>query len=75
MVNKIGLNPDYLVLLAKEDIPKTVIGKIQRSQLRDRFHAGEFNLILKQFDILLGNTNTIPDWFYQKSGDVSKPRF
>lgn len=66
VVNKIGLNPDYLVLLAKEDIPKTVIGKIQRSQLRDRFHAGEFNLILKQFDILLGNTNTIPDWFYQK---------
>ncbi|MBC1223947.1 SDR family NAD(P)-dependent oxidoreductase [Nostoc sp. UCD121] len=66
VVNKIGLNPDYLILLAKEDIPKTVIGKIQRSQLSDRFHAGEFNLILKRFDILLGNSNTIPDWFYQK---------
>ncbi|MEH2381365.1 MAG: SDR family NAD(P)-dependent oxidoreductase [Nostoc sp.] len=66
VVNKIGLNPDYLILLAKEDIPKTVIGKIQRSQLCDRFHAGEFNSILKQFDILLGNSNTIPDWFYQK---------
>ncbi|WP_392482807.1 SDR family NAD(P)-dependent oxidoreductase [Nostoc sp. C110] len=66
VVNKIGLNPDYLILLAKEDIPKTVIGKIQRSQLSDRFHAGEFNPILKKLDILLGNTNTIPDWFYQK---------
>ncbi|MEH2040964.1 SDR family NAD(P)-dependent oxidoreductase [Nostoc sp.] len=66
VLNKIGLNPDYLILLAKEDIPKTVIGKIQRSQLSDRFHAGEFNSILKQFDILLGNSNTIPDWFYQK---------
>ena len=66
VVNKIGLNPDYLILLAKEDIPKTVIGKIQRSQLSDRFHAGEFNSILKQLDILLGNSNTIPDWFYQK---------
>ncbi|MBE8997967.1 SDR family NAD(P)-dependent oxidoreductase [Nostoc sp. LEGE 12447] len=66
VVNQIGLNPDYLILLAKEDIPKTVIGKIQRSQLSDRFHAGEFNLILKRFDILLDNTNTIPDWFYQK---------
>ena len=66
MLNKIGLNPDYLILLAKEDIPKTVIGKIQRSQLSDRFHAGEFNSILKQFDILLGNNNTIPGWFYQK---------
>ncbi|MCC5615448.1 SDR family NAD(P)-dependent oxidoreductase [Nostoc sp. CHAB 5836] len=66
VVNKIGLNPDYLILLAKKDIPKTVIGKIQRSQLSDRFHAGEFNSILKQFDILLGNNKTIPDWFYQK---------
>ncbi|QLE48445.1 SDR family NAD(P)-dependent oxidoreductase [Nostoc sp. C057] len=66
VVNKIGLNPDYLILLAKEDIPKTVIGKIQRSQLSDRFHAGEFNPILKRLDILLGNTNTIPDWFYKK---------
>ncbi|MEH2367592.1 SDR family NAD(P)-dependent oxidoreductase [Nostoc sp.] len=66
VVNKIGLNPDYLILLAKEDIPKTVIGKIQRSQLSDRFHAGDFNLILKRFDILLGNSNTIPDWFYEK---------
>ncbi|MEH2355903.1 SDR family NAD(P)-dependent oxidoreductase [Nostoc sp.] len=66
VVNKIGLNPDYLILLAKEDIPKTVIGKIQRSQLSDRFHAGEFNSILKRFDILVGNSNTIPDWFYQK---------
>lgn len=66
VANKIGLNPDYLILLAKEDIPKTVIGKIQRSQLSDRFHAGEFNSILKRFDILLGNSNTIPDWFYRK---------
>ncbi|MEH1920966.1 SDR family NAD(P)-dependent oxidoreductase [Nostoc sp.] len=66
VVIKVGLNPDYLILLPKEDIPKTVIGKIQRSQLSDRFHAGEFNSILKRFDILLNNTNTIPDWFYQK---------
>ncbi|MGV0104579.1 SDR family NAD(P)-dependent oxidoreductase [Nostoc sp. DSM 114160] len=66
VVSKIGLNPDYLILLPKEDIPKTVIGKIQRSQLRNRFGAGEFNHIIKQIDILLNNTNTIPDWFYQK---------
>ncbi|MDZ7967785.1 MAG: SDR family NAD(P)-dependent oxidoreductase [Nostoc sp. DedSLP03] len=66
VVSKIGLNPDYLILLPKEDIPKTVIGKIQRSQLRDRFGAGEFNHIIKQVDIVLNNTNTIPDWFYQK---------
>jgi acyl-CoA synthetase (AMP-forming)/AMP-acid ligase II/acyl carrier protein len=39
----IGLNPSYLLAVAKEDIPKTAIGKIQRSLLRKRFEAGEFN--------------------------------
>jgi acyl carrier protein/short-subunit dehydrogenase len=64
VVNKVGLNPDYLIPVNKEIIPKTAIGKIQRSQLTQRFNAGEFKPILKQVDILLGNNNTIPDWFY-----------
>lgn len=67
VVNKIGINPDYLIPVDKEIIPKTAIGKIQRSQLSQRFKTGEFQSIIKQIDILLGNTNTtIPDWFYQK---------
>ena len=65
VVNKVGLNPDYLIPVDKEIIPKTAIGKIQRSQLSQRFNAGEFKLILKRVDILLGNANTIPDWFYR----------
>ncbi|MEQ9548681.1 MAG: SDR family NAD(P)-dependent oxidoreductase [Coleofasciculus sp. G3-WIS-01] len=65
VVNKVGLNPDYLIPVDKEIIPKTAIGKIQRSQLSQRFNAGEFKPILKRVDILLGNANTIPDWFYR----------
>ncbi|EGJ28926.1 MULTISPECIES: hypothetical protein [Moorena] len=43
VVNTIGLNPDYLIPVPKETIPKTGIGKIQRQELRKRFEAGEFH--------------------------------
>ncbi|NET25569.1 AMP-binding protein [Okeania sp. SIO1I7] len=43
VVEKIGLNPDYLIPVPKETIPKTAIGKIQRQELRKRFEVGEFN--------------------------------
>ncbi|NEQ72243.1 MAG: hypothetical protein F6K23_03610 [Okeania sp. SIO2C9] len=43
VVEKIGVNPDYLIPVPKEMIPKTAIGKIQRQELRKRFEAGEFN--------------------------------
>ncbi|MFB2921205.1 MULTISPECIES: SDR family NAD(P)-dependent oxidoreductase [Aerosakkonema] len=71
LVNKVRINPDYLIPVDKEIVPKTTIGKIQRSQLSQRFNAGEFKPILKQVDILLGNTNTIPNWFYRQ---VWKPK-
>jgi acyl-CoA synthetase (AMP-forming)/AMP-acid ligase II/acyl carrier protein len=66
VVQNIGVNPDYLLPVDKEVIPKTSIGKIQRSQLKKSFEAGEFQDILKRLDILIANANTIPDWFYQK---------
>jgi acyl-CoA synthetase (AMP-forming)/AMP-acid ligase II/NAD(P)-dependent dehydrogenase (short-subunit alcohol dehydrogenase family)/acyl carrier protein len=66
VLQKIGVNPDYLIPVDKQAIPKTAIGKIQRQQLKTRFEAGEFNDILKQLDINTGNANTIPDWFYRK---------
>ena len=43
---KIGLTPDYLIPLAKEEIPKTAIGKIKRQELKKKFESGEFNSIL-----------------------------
>lgn len=52
VVNKVGVNPDYLIPVDKEIIPKTAIGKIQRSQLSQRFNAGEFEPILKQVDVV-----------------------
>ena len=66
VTRKIGINPDYIIPVSTEAIPKTAIGKIQRSQLSKQFQAGEFNETLKQIDILTGNSNTLPDWFFQK---------
>uniref|UniRef100_A0A2P1CYY4 AMP-dependent synthetase n=1 Tax=Fischerella sp. CENA298 TaxID=1622126 RepID=A0A2P1CYY4_9CYAN len=73
VVNKVGINPDYLIPANKEVIPKTAIGKIQRSQLSQRFNAGEFKSIVKRIDILLGNANTIPNWFYRQVWQPKSP--
>ena len=72
VVKKLAINPDYLIPVDQEIIPKTAIGKIQHSQLSQRFHAGEFKPILKGIDILLGNSNTIPNWFYRQ---IWQPKF
>lgn len=62
-----GIYPDHVIPVAAISIPKTPIGKIQRSQLKQQFEAGEFNHIIKQFDILAANSNTIPNWFFRKA--------
>ncbi|NEP57118.1 MAG: AMP-binding protein [Symploca sp. SIO2G7] len=67
IVREVGISPTYLIPVEKETIPKTSIGKIQRLQLRKQFEAGEFDATAKHVDILLGNDNTLPDWFYRKN--------
>ncbi len=62
-----GIYPNHVIPVEPAAIPKTAIGKIQRSQLKQQFEAGEFNHIIKQFDILAANSNTIPDWFFRKA--------
>lgn len=66
MRSKIGIGPDYLVPVATGAIPKTSLGKIQRSQLASRLVEGEFDEVLKRVDRLTGGANTLPDWFYRK---------
>ncbi len=67
VVQRVGLSPAYLIPVEKADIPKTSIGKIQRTELRQRFEAGAFNDALKRVDVLSANANTLPDWFYRKA--------
>ncbi|MEM9218996.1 MAG: SDR family NAD(P)-dependent oxidoreductase, partial [Cyanobacteria bacterium P01_F01_bin.150] len=60
------INPGFLIPVEKTSIPKTSIGKIQRTKLSQRFAAGDFDSIVKAVDLLLENENTIPDWFYRR---------
>lgn len=67
VARKLGIAPDVLVPVETADIPKTAIGKIQHAQLRQRYAAGEFDSVLKRVDILSGNANTLPAWFYRRT--------
>ncbi|MEM9272530.1 MAG: beta-ketoacyl synthase N-terminal-like domain-containing protein, partial [Cyanobacteria bacterium P01_F01_bin.143] len=54
---QIGVAPAYILPVEKATIPKTAIGKIQRSQLSQRFTAGEFDSIVESIIELLNNRN------------------
>ena len=61
-----GLKPDFLIPVAPEEVPKTAIGKIQRSLLKQQFEAGHFREHLSRADILLENERTIPAWLHRR---------
>ena len=73
VVRRIGINPDYLIPVDESAIPKTAIGKIQRTLLSDRLKAGEFDPVLKRVDILTSSANTLPAWFYRKIWRRKRP--
>ncbi|HZF87722.1 non-ribosomal peptide synthetase [Streptomyces sp.] len=58
-----GVSPAFLIPVATEAIPKTEIGKIQRTKLRKSFEAGAFDDEVRRTQLLLGTAATVPDWF------------
>ncbi|MGX1778305.1 SDR family NAD(P)-dependent oxidoreductase [Nocardia brasiliensis] len=60
-----GPNPDFLIPVPPERIPKTDIGKIQRSLLRQQFAAGEFADILRRVELAAATASTVPNWFFR----------
>lgn len=61
----VGPNPDLLIPVPPESIPKTDIGKIQRSLLRQRFIDGEFAEIVRRVQTSGAAANTVPNWFFR----------
>ncbi len=49
VVEQIGISPTYVIPVERADIPKTSIGKVQRSQLSRQFSTGEFDWQIEQF--------------------------
>jgi acyl-CoA synthetase (AMP-forming)/AMP-acid ligase II len=62
----LGISPGFVVPISRQEFPKTTSGKIQRTQLKKAFASGAFDTLLKRIDLLLGNANTVPAWFYRK---------
>jgi acyl-CoA synthetase (AMP-forming)/AMP-acid ligase II/NADP-dependent 3-hydroxy acid dehydrogenase YdfG len=60
---KVGVAPEYVVPVGKDDIPKTSLGKIQRTELRKRFEAGDFAAELARLGV--DRDAAIPAWFYR----------
>ncbi|MEO1619905.1 MAG: SDR family NAD(P)-dependent oxidoreductase, partial [Cyanobacteria bacterium J06632_3] len=48
VINHVGISPTYIIALSHSDIPKTAIGKIQRSRLVQQFECGEFDQHIQQ---------------------------
>ena len=64
VVQKARVSPDAVVALPKERIPKTAIGKIPRSGLRDQWLAGELDAVrLREAPAAAPG----PDWFFRKA--------
>ena len=60
---QLGFVPACLLAVSRDDIPKTEIGKLQRSRLRARFEAGDFDAAVRAADLRCENERTLPDWF------------
>ncbi|MGW4765797.1 amino acid adenylation domain-containing protein [Streptomyces pseudogriseolus] len=63
VTREIGVSPAFLIPVPAEAVPKTEIGKIQRTRLRKSFEAGEFDDAVREAQLLLGTAATLPDWF------------
>jgi amino acid adenylation domain-containing protein len=61
-----GITPAVLVPLSADQIPKTSIGKIQRGALQKALQAGAFEAALRRADVVQGNADTLPRWFFQR---------
>lgn len=72
VVKNEGINPDYVLPVSKDQIPKTAIGKIQRSQLRQQFERGDYAELARKY-AQGAEGNATPEWFYQPAWRDSAP--
>ncbi|MFS0655874.1 amino acid adenylation domain-containing protein [Bacillus sp. 179-C3.3 HS] len=66
IIRKIGIEPDHIIPVEKEQFPKTESGKIQRAQLGAALKDGVFHDIERALDVASENEQTLPDWFFKR---------
>jgi non-ribosomal peptide synthetase component F/thioesterase domain-containing protein/NADP-dependent 3-hydroxy acid dehydrogenase YdfG/aryl carrier-like protein len=65
LLREAGVNPSYLIPVTQDRIPKTEIGKIQRTLLRQRFEAGDFATDLRRAGAGADDEASVPNWFHR----------
>ncbi|WP_370415331.1 SDR family NAD(P)-dependent oxidoreductase [Streptomyces fradiae] len=65
LLREAGVNASYLVPVTRDRIPKTEIGKIQRSLLRKEFEAGAFAAALRRTGAVTDDGTALPNWFHR----------
>ncbi|WP_052452949.1 SDR family NAD(P)-dependent oxidoreductase [Paenibacillus polymyxa] len=70
---QLGLNPKYIIPLSKESFSKTESGKIQRNKFADRFNDGEFEGMIRGFEVLNEDIQTFPEWMYTRKWECAPP--
>ncbi|HET9578647.1 MAG TPA: amino acid adenylation domain-containing protein [Usitatibacter sp.] len=66
IVQEFGLGIAFLVPLDRSQVEKTSIGKIQRTALQKALIAGRYEDALRRVDLLTGNANVLPAWFFRR---------
>ncbi|MBQ4816175.1 non-ribosomal peptide synthetase [Bacillus pumilus] len=67
IIRKMGIEPDHIIPVKKDQFPKTESGKIQRAQLGAALKEGVFRDIERALDLASENEQTLPDWFFKRT--------
>ncbi|WHX45296.1 amino acid adenylation domain-containing protein [Bacillus pumilus] len=67
IIRKIGIEPNHIIPVKKDQFPKTESGKIQRAQLGAALKEGVFRDIERALDLASENEQTLPDWFFKRT--------
>lgn len=67
LVKVFGIYANFVLPVAKDAIPKTAIGKIQRSLLGKQLLNGEFNELIQKLGVTKEKGQSVPNWFFRKT--------
>jgi acyl-CoA synthetase (AMP-forming)/AMP-acid ligase II/acyl carrier protein len=66
VVARAGINPEIVLPVEEQTIPKSAIGKIMRTRLVRQLEAGEFDDAIARIEALTGGPGAVPAWFYER---------
>ncbi len=68
LIARLAINPDFLLPIPADRLPRAELGKIQRSRLRTAFAAGEFDDLVTRRDLAspAPEAASLPAWFFTR---------